>query len=279
MTRKTLRLKDGFTSSNPHLRGEVKILQKALLKAGYQVDTDGFFGEGTEQVVKQFQRDKGLEVDGIVGSGTWSKLSVDDSIANGSHIPERVLVGFRGDLDFIHAREGHRGYPYWPGGASGVTLDPGFDLGHVEREAFDKYYKDILSDEEMTELKKALGVKGDKAKQLLGENPHWKNIKISRSEASKIFPVAADKYWKGISKRYPALVNKDTPGSVQTAFLSLAYNRGIYNKGIDVLANPLNNKKWSDLANELASMQQDHKLEGIRVRRRMEADLIKKELS
>jgi len=279
MTRKTLRLNDGFSSSNPYLRDEVKVLQKALVKAGYKVDTDGFFGEGTEKVVKQFQRDNGLVADGIVGSGTWSKLSIDDSSASESHIPEGVLIGFRGDLAFIHAREGHRGYPYWPGGASGVTLDPGFDLGHVEPGTFEKYYKDILSDKEMIELKKALGVKGDKAKRLLVENPEWKSIKISRSEAAKIFPVAADKYWKGISKRYPALVNKDTPRSVQTAFLSLAYNRGIYNKGINVLAAPLTNKRWADLADELAAMQQDHKLEGIRVRRRMEADLIKNELS
>lgn len=278
MTLKTLRLKDGFNSTNPHLREDVKKMQQALLKAGYQVDTDGYFGNDTLEVVKKFQKDHGLEPDGIVGKGTWDKLGVKDESAH-IPVPEGVMVGFRGDLEFIHAREGHMGYPYWPGGASGVTLDPGFDLGHVEPETLDMYYKDIFSSEEMAEMKKALGVKGDAARDLLAANPGWKNIKVSRAEASKIFPVAADKYWKGITKRYPVLQDADTPGAVQTAFLSLAYNRGTWNKGLDVLADALNRKQWKALADELGNMQQDHKLEGIRKRRRMEADLIRNEIA
>jgi hypothetical protein len=274
MTLKTLRLNDGFNATNPHLRDEVKLLQNALLKAGYSVDADGFFGEGTEKVVKQFQKDKGLTTDGVVGKGTWSKLGVKEEPV---HIPDGVLVGFRGNLKFIHDLEGHRGYPYWPGGSSGVTIDPGFDLGQVEPDTFKKYYEEILSSSELNELNGALGIKGNSAKRLLDSNPHWKNIKVSRSEADIIFPIAADQYWIGITKRYPALKNADTPGSVQTAFLSLAYNRGIGNKGIDVLASSLNNKKWTDLANLLAEMQQDHKLKGIRIRRKMEAGLIRNE--
>ena len=277
MTGKTLRLNDGFNNNNPHLREEVKRLQKALSNAGYKVSSDGLFGDGTDKIVKQFQKDHGLEADGIVGKATWAKLKLD-----GDHslpIPDGVMIGFKGDLNFIHEREGHRGYPYWPGGASGVTLDPGFDLGHVEPETLDLYYKDIFTADEMNEMKKALGVKGDTAKRLLSDNPQWKNIKVSRAEASQIFPVAADKYWKGITRRYPALLDDDTLGSVQTAFLSLAYNRGTWNKGLDVLADGLNNKDWTALANELSAMQQDHSLEGIRKRRRMEADLIRNEMA
>lgn len=277
MTGKTLRLNDGFNNNNPHLREEVKRLQKALIKAGYAVSSDGFFGNGTDEIVKKFQRDHGLNDDGIVGKDTWAKLGhgEDHSLT----MPEGVMVGFKGDLNFIHEREGHRGYPYWPGGASGVTLDPGFDLGHVEPETLELYYKDLFTADEMNEMKKALGVKGDTAKKLLADHPQWKNIKVSRAEASKIFPVAADKYWKGITRRYPALLDDDTLGSVHTAFLSLAYNRGTWNKGLDVLADSLNNKDWATLANELAAMQQDHKLEGIRKRRRMEADLIRNEMA
>lgn len=277
MTGKTLRLKDGFNSTNPHLREEVKRLQKALSEAGYNVSSDGFFGDGTDKIVKQFQKDHGLVSDGIVGKATWAKLGAGEDHA--IPVPEGVMVGFKGDLNFIHEREGHRGYPYWPGGASGVTLDPGFDLGHVEPETLDLYYAEIFSADELNEMKKALGVKGDAAKKLLADHPQWKNIKVSRSEASKIFPVAADKYWKGITRRYPALLSDDTLGSVHTAFLSLAYNRGTWNKGLDVLADGLNTKNWKTLADELAAMQQDHRLEGIRKRRRMEADLIRNEIA
>ena len=50
---------------------EVKVLQEKLnLKA------DGIFGPVTEEAVKDFQRSKGLEVDGIVGANTLSKLNL-----------------------------------------------------------------------------------------------------------------------------------------------------------------------------------------------------------
>ena len=50
---------------------EVKVLQEKLnLKA------DGIFGPLTEEAVKDFQRSNGLEVDGIVGADTLSKLSL-----------------------------------------------------------------------------------------------------------------------------------------------------------------------------------------------------------
>ena len=50
---------------------EVKVLQEKLnLKA------DGIFGPLTEEAVKDFQRSNGLEVDGIVGADTLSKLNL-----------------------------------------------------------------------------------------------------------------------------------------------------------------------------------------------------------
>lgn len=50
---------------------EVKTLQEKLnLKA------DGIFGSITEEAVKDFQRSNGLEVDGIVGANTLSKLNL-----------------------------------------------------------------------------------------------------------------------------------------------------------------------------------------------------------
>ena len=50
---------------------EVKVLQEKLnLKA------DGIFGPLTEEAVRDFQRSNGLEVDGIVGANTLSKLNL-----------------------------------------------------------------------------------------------------------------------------------------------------------------------------------------------------------
>lgn len=62
---------------------EVKTLQEKLnLKA------DGIFGPLTEEAVKDFQRSNGLEVDGIVGGNTLSKLNLS---VNKRNIKELIV--------------------------------------------------------------------------------------------------------------------------------------------------------------------------------------------
>lgn len=56
---------------------EVTRLQKALVTLGYSVGSagvDGDFGKDTDDAVRKFQRDNGLEDDGIVGTQTQAKL-------------------------------------------------------------------------------------------------------------------------------------------------------------------------------------------------------------
>ncbi len=52
----------------------VKELQEKLNKIGYRTDTDGVFGKFTRGVVQQFQRDQGLNSDGVVGAKSWAAL-------------------------------------------------------------------------------------------------------------------------------------------------------------------------------------------------------------
>ena len=50
-------------------------IQQALKNAGYyNGNVDGKIGPGTRNAVKAFQRDNGLEADGVVGHRTWVKL-------------------------------------------------------------------------------------------------------------------------------------------------------------------------------------------------------------
>lgn len=53
---------------------EVKLLQAAIRCRGYNALTDGIFGDALEEKVKQFQKDEGLDPDGIVGPKTWDRL-------------------------------------------------------------------------------------------------------------------------------------------------------------------------------------------------------------
>ena len=50
-------------------------IQKALKNAGYyQGNLDGKIGPMTRDAVKAFQRDNGMEADGVVGRTTWNRL-------------------------------------------------------------------------------------------------------------------------------------------------------------------------------------------------------------
>lgn len=59
-------------------KGEaVKKLQGLLYQLGYDLGddgADGIFGPKTEKAVKAFQRNAGIEVDGIVGEITWTTI-------------------------------------------------------------------------------------------------------------------------------------------------------------------------------------------------------------
>lgn len=72
---------------------DVKTLQTALNKYGYNLTVDGIFGIKTETAVRNYQAKNELTVDGIVGAKTWSKLgySTADEI-NASRIINKLIV-------------------------------------------------------------------------------------------------------------------------------------------------------------------------------------------
>ena len=260
-----LRRGDGFADRTLALRPEVKNLQRALCRAGFMVDIDGFFGRGTEDAIRMFQREEGLSDTGVLDAETRECLMGDGL----------QLEGFHGDLSWVHEREGHVGRPYWPGGASGITLDPGVDLGYADMALVDTLYAPFVEEDQMRIVRGLAGLRGEAAKEALESNRLIREIRVSREAADAIFPHAAIPYWRVVAMRFAGLEDADVPPAVHTVMLSLSYNRGGRNRALDVLATPIREKDWRLVGELVSGMQQDHKLEGIRKRRRMEGALIR----
>ena len=53
---------------------EVRYLQRLLSRNGYDLELDGAFGPVTELAVMQYQKERGLEADGIAGPRTWAAI-------------------------------------------------------------------------------------------------------------------------------------------------------------------------------------------------------------
>ena len=51
-----------------------RLIQERLNSVGFNISTDGIFGENTKNAVKVFQKNRGLTEDGIVGPNTWEWL-------------------------------------------------------------------------------------------------------------------------------------------------------------------------------------------------------------
>ncbi|HDJ1441794.1 TPA: peptidoglycan-binding protein [Serratia rubidaea] len=117
----------------------VKSLQEMLIGQGANIYADGIFGVKTEFAVKKFQLKKGLHIDGIAGRKTFSALG-KPSVVRAPHPPiggksgrqgTRAMTTSQSGLRFIFNIESWRGvsnHLHWPGGASGVTLGPGYDM-------------------------------------------------------------------------------------------------------------------------------------------------------
>ncbi len=88
LARAYLRLRKTATGSGVLKRGargaEVAALQAALAGRGYTLRADGIFGPQTEAVVRRFQQDAGLSVDGIAGPATRTALATTETIRDWS---------------------------------------------------------------------------------------------------------------------------------------------------------------------------------------------------
>lgn len=100
----------------------VTLAQEKLISKGYPLSdygADGIFGNETDSVVRDFQRDNGLVADGIIGKNTWAKLNITNNNMPSSYPGSVIGMGARGDnVVKIQNELIRRGYDV-PGGADG----------------------------------------------------------------------------------------------------------------------------------------------------------------
>ena len=68
----------------------VKWLQNRLKELGYKITVDGSFWKDTDKIVRQFQKDRGLNVDGKVGANTVKELlkqQIQQKLRHSNYMP------------------------------------------------------------------------------------------------------------------------------------------------------------------------------------------------
>ena len=135
--------------------------QDLLNRSGALLDTDGSFGPGTEAAVREFQAaNKSLQVTGVIDAATWQSLRALPEPS--PDIPTRAVAFIgREEVSSRAYYEASCSRPTWPGGASGVTIGVGYDLG--QESTFEADWSDVLTPDQMSALMPWLGVKGSPA--------------------------------------------------------------------------------------------------------------------
>ena len=65
----------------PRMSGEdVRLAQNLLNKHGADIEVDGIFGPATDKAVKAFQKEQGMEQDGIIDQDVWAALESDKPV-------------------------------------------------------------------------------------------------------------------------------------------------------------------------------------------------------
>lgn len=110
----------------------------------------------------------------------------------------------------------------WPGGASGVTIGRGYDLGYHTTEEFVADWGRYLPQRIMERLRRTIGVKGEAAKAL---SESLRDIRIPQEVADRVFREVDVPRWiirtAGVFPGYDYL-----PDDAQGALVSLVFNRG-----------------------------------------------------
>ena len=199
--------------------------------------------------IKRIQKALGVTADGIIGPGTLTAaerklgLSMVTETRAASAPPKRKpgalhsmapsivgvdkLIGFEVSSRSYYTRK--LAAPSWPGGASGVTIGIGYDVGYNTPEQIEADWGSLLPDAYVQDLKGVAGLKKtparDAAKRLADGG-----LVVPWDAAKQVFELSTlPRFAKITKKAYPGVDN--LPNDAQAAILSLVYNRGASKTG------------------------------------------------
>lgn len=166
----------------------------------------------------------------------------------------------------------------WAGGESGATIGIGADLGYQTPTSIEKDWLIHIGKNQVEILKMFSGLKGQKAKLAVENNPVVKQVHIPYKAAYSVFIKSSlPTYARRALSIYPQL-NKLTPDAVG-AILSLVYNRGTSLEGdrrkeMKAIVPLVAAQDYEGIAKQLESMKRLWN-NGLVQRRQNEADLVR----
>lgn len=166
----------------------------------------------------------------------------------------------------------------WPGGASGITIGLGYDLGYESAGDFEKDWQALLDEGDYTTLCQVVGLKGTDAQ---AKASGLKTIKVKSADAEQVFlERSVPKYQALTQQAFPGV--DALPADAQGALFSLVYNRGTSMNGdsrkeMRAIRDAVPNGDLQEIANQLRAMKRlwvGKGLDGLLKRRDAEADLV-----
>lgn len=168
----------------------------------------------------------------------------------------------------------------WPGGASGVTIGIGADLGYMTLKEFNQYFSKYFTAAQNQKLRSTIGLKGQAAKNAISG---VRGIELSWENAYEAFVEwTLPKFWNLTKNLWPGI--ESLCESAQIALVSIVFNRGASIKGNSrremLNIKPLVLKRdYKGIADQVRSMKRlwvGKNLDGLIRRREIEAQMIEK---
>jgi hypothetical protein len=243
----------------------------------------------TTERIQALQARLGLVADGIIGPATLTAIErLIDGGERGAAAPRRLtcseagldwIVRFEISSETFYSQRLKR--PYWPGGASGVTIGIGYDLGYTSPAQCRRDWKGLIDDRALAALEAACRLKGDDAAAAI-DNADLREVSVPIHAARRAFFTASLPYHASrCLDAYPGV--ERLPADAQTALLSLVFNRGTRKSGarrreMKALEPLVRDGDLEGMAEQFIAMKRlwaDTNLTGLLARRDKEAELLR----